>query len=106
MKTTIKLDQGRALVILPGVLGTTRIDLTMLGVGVGGGNLTPDQAGALMVALERVAEHHAATQARQQGREVVTVCRECLTHSDSMHRERYCTCGNPHGAQQQGRAEA
>lgn len=52
MKSTIKLDGGKSVVIQPGASGTARLDITIMGVGVGGLNLTPDQCGAIMVGLE------------------------------------------------------
>lgn len=41
----------------------------------------------------------------QQGQALApTFCQKCLTHSDSLHRERYCTCGDPINGPKQGQA--
>lgn len=56
MKSTIKLDSGKSVVIQPGACQTVRLDITLMGVGVGGLNLTQDQCGAIMVGLEMAAE--------------------------------------------------
>lgn len=51
MKSTIKLDGGKAVVIQPGAGNTVRLDITVVGMGVGGLNLTPDQCGAIIVGM-------------------------------------------------------
>lgn len=56
MKSTIKLDGGKSVVVLPGASGTVRVDLAIMGVGVGGMNLQPNECGALMFAIEQAAE--------------------------------------------------
>lgn len=52
MKSTIKLDGGKAVVIQPGAEQTVRLDITLMGIGVGAINLTPDQCGAILFGLE------------------------------------------------------
>jgi hypothetical protein len=52
MKSTIRLHHGHTITIQPGVIGMARIDLSMMGVGLGGVAITPEQAGAIIAALE------------------------------------------------------
>lgn len=55
MKTTVKLGANRAITVQPGVKGM-RVELKLAGVVIGGDDLTPDQAGALMFGMERAME--------------------------------------------------
>lgn len=52
MKTSIKLYDGYSVTIEPGVIGTARLNLSIMGVGLGGVNIGPEQAGAVIAALE------------------------------------------------------
>lgn len=67
MKHTIRLDGGKTAVVMPGLENTARLEITILGVGVGALNLTPDQCGAVIFALEQVLERNGIKQAREQG---------------------------------------
>lgn len=64
MKTTVKLGQGRAIVVQPAADGRVRVDVTVMGVVVAGHTLTPDQWGALSLggdeALKRAQERQGA----------------------------------------------
>lgn len=55
MKATIKLGGNRSIVIQPTPNGA-RIDVTLAGVVMAGDNITPDQAGAIIFALEQAME--------------------------------------------------
>lgn len=67
MKSTIKLDGGKSVVVMPGLENTARVEITVMGVGVGALNLTPDQCGAVIFALEQVLERNGIQHAREQG---------------------------------------
>ena len=54
MKTTIKIDTKKALVIEPAQLSNgINFNLTIAGFTVGGAVLTPDQCGVIIFALEQ-----------------------------------------------------
>jgi hypothetical protein len=55
MKTTVALGAKKAIVIKPSVRGI-RVDLTLAGVSIGGDDITPDQAGALIFGIEQAME--------------------------------------------------
>ena len=58
MKTTIKLDIGKAIVITPNNTGRgVRVSLEVFGASMGSGVLAPDQCGALINALEECSAH-------------------------------------------------
>lgn len=67
MKSTIKLDGLRSVVINKGPDRTARIDLVAMGIGLGSIDLTADQFGALMFAGERVFEAHEMEAQREAG---------------------------------------
>lgn len=63
MRTTIKLEAGKSLVIQPTPEGV-RAAIQLGGYTVGSFVLSPDQVGAVMFALEQAAEAHATSLAR------------------------------------------
>lgn len=67
MKSTIKLDNLQSVVVIPGADKTARVDFVVMGVGMGGINLTADQFGALVFAGEAVFEQHEAEAKRAAG---------------------------------------
>lgn len=57
MKTTIKVDATKSLVIEPEHLSQgVNVNVTLAGFSVGGAVLTPDQCGALIFAIEQALE--------------------------------------------------
>lgn len=67
MKSTIKLDGLRSVVVNEGPDRTARFDLVAMGIGLGSFDLTADQFGALVFAGERVFEKHELDAQREAG---------------------------------------
>lgn len=61
MKTIIKIDTTKALVIEPAEMSNgVNLNLTIAGMRLGGAVLSPDQCGVIIFALEQAIEQNAA----------------------------------------------
>jgi hypothetical protein len=61
MKTTVKIDAAKSVVVLPSKAARgVEIQLNLFGATMGGATLTPDQCGALIVGIECALERSRA----------------------------------------------
>lgn len=61
LKTTIKIDAGKSIVIEPNKQGVgVIVSLVLFGASLASATLTPDQCGAMMAGLEFAGYDHAA----------------------------------------------